>query len=71
VEAAIVHLAEKRKTGHGERLNGDGFAKKKDMPMKRTTRRTSERKRNSPEMSEAAGKARRTIAGSSPERKLR
>jgi hypothetical protein len=44
--------------------------KKKSVPVKRTTRRTSESKRNSPEMSEVAGKARRTFAGSSPERKL-
>jgi hypothetical protein len=43
---------------------------KKDVPMKRTRRQTSEWKRNSPEMSEVAGKARRTIAGSSPEREL-
>jgi hypothetical protein len=40
------------------------------VPVKRTTRRTSEWKRNSPKMSEVAEKARRTFVGNSSERKL-
>jgi hypothetical protein len=50
-----------------ETMNGRWIRENKDVPVKRTTRRTSEWKRNSPEMSEVAGKARRTIAGSSPQ----
>jgi hypothetical protein len=38
--------------------------------MKRTTRRTSEWKRNSPKISDVAEKARRTFVGSSPEHRL-
>jgi hypothetical protein len=68
--ATIVHLAGKREVEVRESIKRTRIRKTKEVSLKRTTRRTSEQKRNSPEMSEVAEKARRTIAGSSPERKL-
>jgi hypothetical protein len=68
--ATIVHLAGKREVEVRESIKRTRIRKTKEVSLKRTTRRTSEQKRNSPEMSEVTEKARRTIAGSSPERKL-
>jgi hypothetical protein len=53
-----------------ETTNGRWIHEKKDVPVKRTTRRILEWKRNSPEMSKVAEKARRTFAKSSLESKL-